>query len=193
MAFCSRCGNQVQDGTPFCSSCGAPMGTQNSNQGGYYGQQQGNGAPGGQGYQYNMANITPVKTDRSLLMYILLTIVTCGIYSYYFVYTLAKDVNQMCEGDGETVGGLAAYILLSFITCGFYSWYWLYKIQNRLHGAAPRYGVVVNENGTTVLLWMVIGSLLCGIGSFIGMNIVIVSANKVGVMYNARHFNIGVR
>lgn len=26
MAFCSKCGTQVQDGAPFCPNCGAPMG-----------------------------------------------------------------------------------------------------------------------------------------------------------------------
>ena len=34
-----------------------------------------------------------VKQDRSLLTYVLLSIVTCGIYSWIFLYELAKDVN----------------------------------------------------------------------------------------------------
>ena len=42
-----------------------------------------------------------IKTDRSLLMYILLTIVTCGIYSYWFIYTIAQDLNEICKEDGE--------------------------------------------------------------------------------------------
>ncbi len=204
MAFCSHCGNQVADGLNACPACGAPVQTPNYNQGyqqqgyapnGY--QQQGGYAPNGyqqQGYQRGYAPAPgsgPVKTDRSLLMYILLSIVTCGIYSYYFVYSLAKDVNQMCAEDGDKVGGLGAFILLSFITCGFYSFYWYYKIQNRLQAAGPRYGTVVSESGTTVLLWLIIGSLICGIGAFIGINIVITSANKIGTLYNARYFGGG--
>ena len=134
---------------------------------------------------------TPVKTDWSLVMYILLTLVTCGIYAYYMVYKLAQDVNQMCAEDGDSVGGLGAYILLSIVTCGFYSWYWLYKIQNRMNANAPRYGVMIPENGSTVLMWYIFGSLLCGIGSFVGMNIILTSANKLGVAYNARYFGHG--
>lgn len=42
-----------------------------------------------------------IQTDRGLLKYILLTIVTCGIYSYYFIYKLAEDVNEMCKEDGQ--------------------------------------------------------------------------------------------
>ena len=104
------------------------------------------------------------------------------------IYKLAKDVNQICEGDGDHVGGLLAYILLSYITCGFYSYYWLYKIQNRLQLAGARLGVPVSENGTTVLLWLILGSLLCGIGSLYGMHIVYSTANKVGTAYNMRTF-----
>lgn len=42
-----------------------------------------------------------LKEDRSLVTYILLSLVTCGIYGYYFIYKLAEEVNIACEGDGE--------------------------------------------------------------------------------------------
>lgn len=61
-----------------------------------------------------------LKEDRSLVTYILLSLVTCGIYGYYFIYKLAEEVNIACEGDGEQTSGLVAFILLSFITCGIY-------------------------------------------------------------------------
>ena len=54
-----------------------------------------------------------VKEDRSLVMYILLSIVTCGIYSYYFLYSIAQDANVVCADDGKKTSGLAAFILLS--------------------------------------------------------------------------------
>ena len=53
-----------------------------------------------------------VKTDRSLLIYILLTIVTFGIYGLIFIHELAKDVNEMCREDGKTTQGLLMLILL---------------------------------------------------------------------------------
>lgn len=56
-----------------------------------------------------------LKEDRSLVTYILLSLVTCGIYGYYFIYKLAEEVNIACEGDGEQTSGLVAFILLSFI------------------------------------------------------------------------------
>ena len=107
------------------------------------------------------------------------------------IYKMAQDVNQMCAEDGDSIGGLGMYILLSYLTCGIYSWYWLYKIQNRMKNNAPRYGVMIAENGGTVLCWMLIGSLLCGIGPFVAFNIIFKSANKLGMAYNARFFSGG--
>lgn len=129
----------------------------------------------------------PLKTDRSLLMYIILSIITCGIYGYYFLYTMARDVNIACEGDGEQTSGLVAFILLSFITCGFYSYYWYYKLGNRLCANAPRYGMTFQENGTSVLMWCIFGLLLCGIGPFVAMNILIKNTNLICGAYNRSH------
>ena len=130
-----------------------------------------------------------VSTDRSLLKYILFTLLTCGIYSFFFVHSLAKDVNEMCREDNDKVGGLFAYIVLSMLTCGLYSIYWEYKIANRLQANAPRYGIFISESGSTVLLWTLVGMLLCGLGPLFAMNIVIKNTNQLAYAYNANIMN----
>ena len=125
-----------------------------------------------------------VKEDRSLVMYILVSIVTCGIYSYYFLYSIAQDANVVCADDGKKTSGLAAFILLSIVTCGIYAWIWYYNLGNRLSENAPKYGLNFSENGTTVLMWMIFGSFLCGIGPFIAMNILITNMNALAHAYN---------
>lgn len=141
---------------------------------------------------YNNGSVPPysgerLKDDRGLLSYILLSLITCGIYGYYFIYKMAHDVNIACEGDGESTSGLVAFILLSFITCGIYAWFWYYKLGNRLAGNAPRYGIVITENGTTVLMWQIFGAFICGIGPFIAMHILIKNSNKICNAYNRAH------
>lgn len=128
----------------------------------------------------------PIKTDRGVIGWLLLSIVTCGIYSYYFLYCLARDINVMCQDDGDSTPGLAAFILLSFVTCGFYALYWYYKIGNRLQANAPRYGLMFQENGTTVLMWQIVGALLCGLGLIFAMNIIIKNTNAMATAYNVR-------
>lgn len=151
-------------------------------------QNQSNGwqAPPGQEYYQTggAPYFEPLKTDRSLLMYFLLTLVTCGIYSWYFYYKIAADVNVACRGDGKVTPGLIQFVLLSLVTCGIYSWIWHYNLGNRLAENAPRYNMSFSENGTSVLMWMLFGSLLCGIGPFIGLNILIKNTNSICMAYN---------
>ena len=145
------------------------------------------------GYQNNGGQTPPpyrgerLKDDRGLASYIILTIITCGIYSYYFIYKMAHDVNIACDGDGENTSGLVAFVLLSMITCGIYAWYWYYKLGNRLANNAGRYGLSIQENGTTVLMWCIFGAFICGIGPFIAMHILIKNSNMICNAYNRTH------
>ena len=107
-----------------------------------------------------------IKTNRSLLTYIVLNCLTCGIYGFYFTYSIARDVNQMCAGDGR--------------------WWWQYQLGNRLADNAPRYGLHFSENGTTVILWDVVGLLLCFLGPFFAMHILIKNTNALASAYNSR-------
>lgn len=127
----------------------------------------------------------PVDTSRSIFTYILLSIFTCSIYSWWFLHQMVTDVNRMCEGDGDRTPGVLQLFLLSCITCGIYGLYWYYKLGNRLALNANRYGFTFNENGTTVLLWMTLGTCIV-VGPWIGMNILIKNSNALGMAYNAR-------
>lgn len=127
------------------------------------------------------------RTNRSLLTYILLNFITCGIYGYIFIYGLANDVNDVCDGDGQKTGGLLAYLLLGFITCGIYDFIWWYKLCNRISVNGPRYGVTIQENGTTFLLWSLLGSLLCGVGPFIALHQVLRNMNTLCAAYNHKN------
>ena len=127
-----------------------------------------------------------VDSNRGLGKYILFTILTCGIYSYWFIYKLAQEVNTMCDGDGNETGGLLKFVLLSMITCGIYSWFWYYNLGNRLAENGPRYNLHFSENGTSVLMWMIFGAMLCGIGPFVAMNILIKNTNAIALAYNTQ-------
>lgn len=185
--YCRNCGKELGENQRFCPNCGTPQETerqphpihqfqqtsgQNEN-GNYHGENRGT------------PEVGPLATDRSILTYILLSIVTCGIYGFYFLYCMTRDVNVACAGDGENTPGLAQLIIFSLLTCGIYSFYWYYKLGNRLADNAPRYGMTFQENGTTVVLWCVIGYLICGIGSWIAMYILIKNTNTICGAYNS--------
>jgi len=121
---------------------------------------------------------------RSLLTLILLSLITFGIYGIIFWYGFANDVNRICEGDGKNTKNFIVVILLSIITCGIYYFIWVYGVGNRLAENGPRYGITITENGTTVLLWHLIGNLICGIGTFVAYNVLIKNINALGERYN---------
>ena len=130
-----------------------------------------------------------VNQNRSLAMYIILTILTLGIYALYNIYSIAKDVNTMCEGDGERTTGLFMFIVLTVITCGIYAFVWYYKLGNRLKANGPKYGVNINENGDTVLLCMILGTMICCIASFVGFHIIFKNCNALATAYNNGGFS----
>ncbi len=201
--FCENCGTQLEDGSKFCPNCGAPVNNSGEIKGFVYNENAVTDANQNLGYDQG-ANINqnsgyytgsgagqqvfvPLRTDRSLLVFVLLGLITCGIYCYVFMYYMIKDVNIACEGDGDETPGLLMFILLSLITCGIYSFVWYYKIGDRLARNCQRYGYTVTENGTTVLLWFFFGMWLCCVGPFIGWNILINHTNMVCAGYNREH------
>ncbi len=182
--FCPNCGNQVADNARFCPSCGSAINRDAAP------EPPSPVVPEGGGRSFSRppvyANSRMLKTDRSLAMYIILTIVTCGIYGFWFIHSIADDLNVACEGDGENTPGLAAYILLSIVTCGIYNIWWIYKVGNRIAVNAPRYNLRFQENGTTLLMWYIVGILLCGIGSFVAIYMLIRNMNQLASAYNSQ-------
>ena len=127
-----------------------------------------------------------VTDNRTLLGYILLTVFTCGIYGFYFIHSMARDVNTICDDDQPTAG-LGMYLLLSILTCGFYSVYWEYRLANRLAENAPKYGLNFSENGTAILIWHTLGMLLFGFGPIVAVHILINNMNRLAAAYNREY------
>ena len=157
--FCSNCGTQINDGEKFCPNCGAPVHAEAQNVNQDFFQSTSNesandeikGFSADNASTFNGAGSTnssntsgfgntysapygfiPLRTDRSLVVYILLTLVTCGIYSWVFIYQLIQDVNIACEGDGEETMNFWLFFLLSLVTCGIFAYVWYYQLGNRL-------------------------------------------------------------
>ena len=128
-----------------------------------------------------------IQEDRKLWKTIVFGILTCGIYNYFFIYKIAMDANVICSDDGKKTSGLVPFILLSLLTCGIYAWFWYYSLGNRLQENAPRYGLNFTENGTTILLWLLFGSLLCGVGGFVALHILITNMNALAKAYNKQN------
>lgn len=129
--------------------------------------------------------MTKLKDNRGIISYVLLTIITCGIYALYFIWKMSADMNDLCKEDGRTTPGLAKYILLGIITCGIYNIIWWYRVAERLNDAGARKNVKVDINGTNFLLFYIIGAFVCGIGALVALHLVFTSMNRLAAAYNA--------
>ena len=126
-----------------------------------------------------------VKTDRSIIVYILLSIFTLGLYGFVFVHGLAKDVNTMCADDGKTTQGLLVYLLLTLLTCGIYSIFWWYGVSERIHNTAARRNIAnVDISGGTFLLWYLLGCFVCTFLIFVAFHKLFEGCNNIGNEYN---------
>ena len=120
---------------------------------------------------------------RSLALLIILSIVTLGIYTCYWYYRFAKDINVICEGDGKKTGGLIKIILLSLITLGIYFLTWLYMLGDRLQDNGYKYNIIIKESGGPILLWYILGSFII-VGPIIAFHIIIKNTNALAEEYN---------
>ena len=71
---------------------------------------------------------TGVVKEKSIGLCVVLSLVTCGIYSIYWLYTIAHDLNDLCESQNQEKGAEPGLVvILSIVTCGIYLLYYLWK------------------------------------------------------------------
>ena len=64
--------------------------------------------------------------NRNIVVCIILSIVTCGIYGMYWMYKINEEMNEIA-GNKEYTSGVVV-ILLTLVTFGIYGWFWWKKI-----------------------------------------------------------------
>ena len=104
--------------------------------------------------------------------------VNCGV---------ALTGGSQCNGSTEGIKprSLATAIILSIVTCGIYAIVWWYQLAERLHETGVRRNVDAGVTGGSFLLWMILGSFLCGIGSLYALYMILRALNRLSVEYNS--------
>lgn len=89
--------------------------------------------------------------NRSIALSIVLSIVTCGIYSIYWFVVLTDEINhEKLEYAGE-LSGIACF-LLALITCNIYGIYWAYKTGEKLDTVKAERGVLTGRDSNILYL-----------------------------------------
>lgn len=127
-----------------------------------------------------------LKTDRSIVTYIIFGLLTCGIYNLWYLHHLVKDVNEICREDGKQSPGVLMYILLTLLTCGLYSLFWWYRLADMLQHAVKKRGLYSEIKSSYVLICFVLGMFMLGIASYVGIHQVFEATNELATDYNAK-------
>lgn len=100
---------------------------------------------------------------RNLAVSIILSIVTCGIYSLYWFVVLTDDTRNVSNDAEGSSGGVA--LLLTIVTCGIYGFYWAYKQGERIDNAKAMRGMATG--GSSNILFLVLQIFGMGIVNYI--------------------------
>lgn len=136
MKFCSKCGKEIAEGQTVCPNCGEqtqPNIVINNN--------------------INTGGRVSIR-KREIVTSIILSFVTCGIYSIIWFIYLTDDVNAASEETG-TSGGVA--FLLTLITCGIYGFYWAYTMGKKMQIAGEKRGVSLSDNSVLYIILQLFG------------------------------------
>ena len=126
-----------------------------------------------------------MKTNKSLVKFILLSLITFGIYGIVILSSVSNDINIIASRyDGKRT---MHYCLLCFlvgnITFGIGYIVWYHKISNRIGDELNRRGINYSFGAKDYWLWSVLGSLII-VGPFIYTYKLLKATNLLCENYN---------
>jgi len=137
-----------------------------------------------------VSNTRPVgqlKTNRGLLKYILLSIVTLGIYSIVVMSSISNDINVIASRyDGKkTMHYCLVFFIFSWLTFGIVPLVWFHKISARIGDELFRRRLDYTFGASAFWLWNVLGILII-VGPFIYYYKLFKAMNTLAEDYNTR-------
>ena len=86
---------------------------------------------------------------RNIVLCVILSIVTCGIYSIYWFIVLTNEINRESWRNEDLSGGVS--FILTLITFGLFGLYWAYKMGEKVDILGNRHKLNAGEGGTKIL------------------------------------------
>lgn len=163
MKYCSHCGKEVYDNAVICTNCGCSIESANNSP-----------APVGQ-----------LKTNRGLVKFILLSIITFGIYGLVVMSCVSTDINTIASRyDGKkTMHYCLVAFLFSWLTLGIVPLVWSHKICKRIGAELCRRNIPYTFGAGTFWGWGFFGTLIV-VGPFIYCHKLLKSMNLLSADYN---------
>lgn len=112
--------------------------------------------------------------ERSPIIVIVLSLVTCGIYTLYWIYKMSEELQSESQNEDSTSPGIE--LLLVLVTCGLYMFYWYYKYAKMILDIQVSRNISMPDDNAILYIILIVFGL-----SPIAMAIMQSSANKLWV------------
>lgn len=163
---CVNCSNEIEEGSQYCTICGADQSAETQTIPQYY------------------ALALQLPTNRSLLKMIFLSLITLGIYGIVVQSRISSEINFTASRyDGKRTIPLLAAIWLATPTLGIYTFVWNHKFANRVGNELKRRGYTYKFSASDFWLWNILGSLII-VGPFVYCHKLMKSMNMINASYN---------
>ncbi len=68
--------------------------------------------------------------EKNIIVQIILTLVTCGVYGFFWLASMGDEIAEICPEEYNTRGWTV--VLYTLLTCGIYSLIWTYQAGKML-------------------------------------------------------------
>lgn len=126
-----------------------------------------------------------LNTNRGLVKFILLNMITFGIYGVVVMSGISTDINEVAsryDGKKTTHYCLMAF-LFSWLTLGISPIVWFHKLSSRIGNELSRRGIAYSFGAGTFWGWNVLGSLI-GVGPLVYTHKLMRAMNLLCSHYN---------
>ena len=129
-----------------------------------------------------------LRTNRGLLKYVLLSIITLGIYAIVVESHISEEINMIAfKHDGKhTMHYCLIYFLFSWLTVGIVPLIWRHRISARIGRELKTRGIDYSFGAGTFWLWGMLGTLIL-VGPFIYTHKYLKSMNLLAESYNSEN------
>lgn len=96
-----------------------------------------------------------MKEEKNIILNIVLTFITCGIYGLVWFVQMTDDAIGYSE-DTEMQSGILA-LVLTLVTCGLYGFYWDYKMAKMIESAQTKNNLPASDNSIMYIILHLVG------------------------------------
>ena len=129
-----------------------------------------------------------LRTNRGLLKFLLLSLITFGIYGIVVMTHISMEIDTIASprDHKNTMNYLLVCFFLGPITLGIYTLIWYHNLSNRIGDELKARNLGYEFDAGTFWGWGVLGCLIL-IGPFVYLHKLLTSMNLINESYNASH------